>query len=216
MKKLLFVFLVIFFVFVIYVANRDKKIYYLALGNSERYLGKEKNYSFYIENYLKEEGIIEKAVYDYTGDDRITSLIGKINRNERGKSSTLKNALVKADIISIKIEVPDLIAKLNDEYVIINDVYDYVDDLSVDLEKLFSVIRNYCKEDIVFIGYPNCYHKEIFDYLNKRFKRVCDKYNIIFVDIDDINYSDECSSSVSNKMLGDLVLRELNFSVFKG
>lgn len=216
MKKLLFVFLVIFFVFVIYMANRDKKIYYLALGNSERYLGKEKNYSFYIENYLKEEGIIEKAVYDYTGDDRITSLIGKINRNERGKSSTLKNALVKADIISIKIEVPDLIAKLNDEYVIINDVYDYVDDLSVDLEKLFSVIRNYCKEDIVFIGYPNCYHKEIFDYLNKRFKRVCDKYNIIFVDIDDINYSDECSSSVPNKMLGDLVLRELNFSVFKG
>lgn len=216
MKKLLFVFLVIFFVFVIYMANRDKKIYYLALGNSERYLGKEKNYSFYIENYLKEEGIIEKAVYDYTGDDRITSLIGKINRNERGKSSTLKNALVKADIISVKIEVPDLIAKLNDEYVIINDVYDYVDDLSVDLEKLFSVIRNYCKEDIVFIGYPNCYHKEIFDYLNKRFKRVCDKYNIIFVDIDDINYSDECSSSVPNKMLGDLVLRELNFSVFKG
>ena len=109
-----------------------------------------------------------------------------------------------------------MIAKLNDEYVIINDVYDYVDDLSVDLEKLFSVIRNYCKEDIVFIGYPNCYHKEIFDYLNKRFKRVCDKYNIIFVDIDDINYSDECSSSVPNKMLGDLVLRELNFSVFKG
>lgn len=217
MRKLLFAILVFLLVFIIYMVNRDKKVYYLALGNSNSYVNDKENYSFYIENYLKEKKIIEKAIYDYADDDRITSLIDKINRNEKGKFSTLKNALVKADLVSIKIDVPDLIAKLNDEYVVINEVYDYIDDLSNDLEILFNLIRVYCKEDIVFIGYSNCYHKEIFNYLNKRFKRVCDKYDVIFIDVSDIDITNNCSElTISSKLIGDLVLKELNFSLFEG
>ena len=212
MKKILFVILVFFFVFFIYISNVDKTVYYLALGNSNRYLYNQKNYSFYIEDYLRERKLLETAVFDYSADDRITSLIERIHRNEKGRNSTIKNALIRADLLTIKIEVPDLIEKLNDEYVVINEVYDYIDDLSNDLESLFKLIRDYCKESVVFVGYSNCYHKEIFDYLNKRFKRVCDKYDIIFIDINNITISEECFlNSISYKELGSLVLKELNF-----
>lgn len=209
MRKILFCVFVILIVIVIYILNVDEKIYYLALGNSNKYFGVKKNYSFYVEDYLKEKNVLEKAVFDYTGNDRITSLINKINENEKGNSSTLKNALVKADFVSIKIDVPDLVEKLNDEYVVINDVYDYIDDLSNDLETLFKLIRTYCKENVVFIGYSTCYHKEIFRYLNKRFKGVCDKYNIVFIDVAKFDSNEDCFSAISSKVIGELVLEKL-------
>lgn len=181
MKKLLFVLFTVLLIFVIYLANMDKKVYYLALGDST---GRDNNYSFYVKDYLNEKNVLEKAVYDYSdSDDRITDIYNRIISNEKSKEGTLKHALIKADLVTLKINIDDVYEKIDDPSFV--DVYDYIDDLVKDFEKLLNLIRKYCKEDIMFIGYSyrndNTDEKDLIDYLNKRYKEVCDKYDVIFV-----------------------------------
>lgn len=179
MKKILFVLFVFLFVFLIYLANMDRKVYYLALGDS---YDSEDNYSFYVKDYLNEKNVLEKVVYDYSdSDDRITDIYNKIITNEKSKNGTLKNSLIKADLVTIKINIDDLYEKINDSSFV--DVYDYIDDLTKDFRKLLNLIRQYSKEDIMFIGYndSNIDENKIVAYLNKRYKEVCDEYDVIFV-----------------------------------
>ena len=181
MKKILFVLFVFLFVFIIYLANMDKKVYYLALGDSS---DSEDNYSFYVKDYLNEKDILEKSVYDYcNSDDRITDIYNRIISNEKSKDGTLKNSLIKADLVTLKINIDDVYEKINDSS--FTYVYDYIDDLTKDFDKLLNLIRKYSKEDIMFIGYnyknDNKNEEKIIAYLNKRYKEVCDKYDIIFV-----------------------------------
>ena len=181
MKKILFVLFVFLFVFIIYLANMDKKVYYLALGDSS---DSEDNYSFFIKSYLNKKNVLEKAVYDYSdSNDRITDIYNRIISNEKSKDGTLKNSLIKADLVTLKIKIDDVYEKINDSSFIY--VYDYIDDLTKDFDKLINLIRKYSKEDIMFIGYnyknDNKDERKIVAYLNKRYKEVCDKYGVIFV-----------------------------------
>ena len=181
MKKILFGLFTILFVFIIYLANMDKEVYYLALGDSTN---SDNNYSFYVKDYLKEKNVLERAVYHYSGsNDRITDIYNRIIYNEKSKESTIKNALIKADLVTLKINIDDVYEKIEDSS--FADVYDYIDDLTKDFDKLLNLIRKYCKEDIMFIGYSyrndNTDEKDLIDYLNKRYKEVCDKYDVIFV-----------------------------------
>ena len=181
MKKILFVLFVFLFVFVIYLANMDKKVYYLALGNS---YDSEDNYSFYVKDYLNEKDVLEKVVYDYCdSNDRITDIYNKITSNKKSKGGTIKNSLIKADLVTIKINIDDVYEKINDSSFV--DVYDYIDDLVKDFDKLLNLIRKYSKEDIMFIGYTykndNASEKDLISYLNKRYKEVCDRYDVVFV-----------------------------------
>lgn len=181
MKKILFVLVVFLFVFVIYLANMDKKVYYLALGDSYESFD---NYSFYVKDYLNEKGVLEKSVYDYSNsEDRITDIYNRIISNEKSSSGTLKNSLIKADLVTLKIKIDDVYEKINDSSYAY--IYDYVDDLTKDFDKLLSLIRKYSKEDIMFIGYnyinDSKNNRKIISYLNKRYKEVCDKYDIIFI-----------------------------------
>ena len=181
MKKILFGLFTVLFVFIIYLANMDKKVFYLALGDSR---GENDNYSFYVKDYLKEKNVLEKAVYDYSGsNDRITDIYNRIIYNEKSKGSTIKNALIKADLVTLKINIDDVYEKIDDSSFV--NVYDYIDDLAKDFEKLLNLIRKYCKEDIMFIGYryrnDSMDEKDLIIYLNKRYKEICDKYDVIFV-----------------------------------
>lgn len=181
MKKILFVLFVFLFVFIIYLANMDKKVYYLALGDSS---DSEDNYSFFIKSYLNKKNVLEKAVYDYSdSNDRITDIYNRIISNEKSKDGTLKNSLIKADLVTLKIKIDDVYEKINDSSFVY--VYDYIDDLTKDFDKLINLIRKYSKEDIMFIGYnyknDNKVERKIVAYLNKRYKKVCDKYDVIFV-----------------------------------
>lgn len=176
MKKVFFIIIVFLLVFLIYLNNVDKKIYYLALGDS---YDSENNYSFYVKDYLKEKMVLEKVIYDYNGSkDRITDIYNRIISNEKSKSGTFKNSLIKADLITIKINMDDLYEKLNDSSFV--DVYDYVDELAKDFDKLLNLIRKYSKEKIMFIGYKND-NEKVISYLNERFKEVCGEYDVIFV-----------------------------------
>ncbi|MBR3229313.1 MAG: SGNH/GDSL hydrolase family protein [Bacilli bacterium] len=181
MKKILFVLFVFLFIFIIYLANMDKKVYYLALGDS---YDNDDNYSFYVKDYLNERGVLEKAVYEYAdSSDRITDIYNRIISNEKSKDGTIKNSLIKADLVTLKINIDDVYEKIEDSSFI--GVYDYMDDLTKDFDKLLNLIRKYSKEDIMFIGYTykndNVDEREKITYLNKRYKEVCDRYDVIFI-----------------------------------
>lgn len=234
MKKILITGLIILCVFLIYLCNLDKKVYYLALGDSlasgEGAYGKKiKGYSYYVKEYLKNKNLLETYVDEYAQNGyRTADLINAIKDNQKvkvfDKEITLQNALIKADLVTVSIGANDILNKVNTEEPIdYNQVYNYIDGLANDLEKLLDLMRQYCKEDIVLVGYYNPYPylndkktDEIFSYLNKKYEEVCEDYNIIYIQIDmlfkenpgflpnenDIHPSQEGYKAISGEIIG--------------
>lgn len=183
-------------VFLIYLSTLDKKIYYLSLGDSLAVGLDDQNktygYSDYLADYLKDKNLLETYLNEYSDVDyRTTDIIKDIEDNKKvvinDKTKTIKNALVKADIVTLSIGTNDLISKIN--YINNYDkMYDYADEMFKDLNKLLKLIRQYCKEDIFLIGLYNPYNRdddkliEIFNYINEKTKELCDKYDIIYID----------------------------------
>ena len=225
MKKILIIGLVLLSVFLIYLANMDKKVYYVALGDSlERvYVNNEEvyGYSHYIKKYLKDEGLLERYSDDFAKvDTRITDVINDINSNKKIKTNkgsfSLKNALIKADLITLNISFKDVYNKLNKKDVVYNDVYDYIDDLAYDLERLFKLMREYCKEDIVMVGPYNPFIDEsdkldVYEYFNEKCKDVCLDYDAIYVDLSDIN---EMNGYIY-EVLSNRVINKMSKSLFE-
>ena len=196
-KYLLLTAIIVLIIFLIYLTTIDKKIYYLSLGdylsvgitnNNETF-----GYSKYLKNKLKKENILETYLNDYSKEDyRITDLIKDIEDNKKIKvnnhTQTLKNSLVKADIVTLSIGNNDLINKINyiDNY---EEMYDYIDEMILDLEKLLKIMRQYCKEDIFLIGYYNHTNTNniklnaVFEYLNAKTKDLCLEYKVIYIDV---------------------------------
>lgn len=201
MKKILITGLVFLVIFLIYLANMDKKVYYVALGDSleREYVSNEEvyGYSYYIKNYLKKDDLLERYSDDFAkADTRITDIIKDINNNTKittNKGSfSLKNALIKADLITVNISSNDMFNKLKGNNIVYNDVYDYIDDLAYDLDNLFKLMREYCKEDIVMVGPYNPFSDssdklDVYEYFNEKYKDVCEEYDIIYVDLSDIS-----------------------------
>lgn len=174
MKKIMILGLIVLSVFLIYLCNLDKKVYYLSLGENS-------GYSNYVKNYLKEKGVLEVYVDEYMKKDtKITDLINDINNNKsivkKNREITLKNALVKADLITISFSEKDILSKKD-------NVYNYIDDMVKDLDKFLKLMRQYSKEDIILIGFYNKDKNDVFEYLNKRFKEKCNKYDVTYIDI---------------------------------
>ena len=193
MKKILITGLIFLVIFLIYLANMDKKVYYVALGDSleREYVSNEEvyGYSYYIKNYLKKDDLLERYSDDFAkADTRITDIIKDINNNAKittNKGSfSLKNALIKADLITVNISSNDVFNKLKGNNIVYNDVYDYIDDLAYDLDNLFKLMREYCKEDIVMVGPYNPFSDssdklDVYEYFNEKYKDVCGGYDII-------------------------------------
>ncbi len=199
MKKILIVGIIILSIFLIYLTTIDKKVYYLALGDQIS-LGMTKDgyyelsYTNYIKEYLEEKGKLETYIDDYlTQGYRITDIINDINNNKEIEETkkTLKNALIKADLITISIGTNDIIAKIDNENKLskidYNKLYKNINDITNDLDKLLNLIREYCKEDIILIGiYINTNNEklnEIINNANEKFKETANKYNITYIDL---------------------------------
>lgn len=201
MKKLLIFGLIVLSVFLIYLCNMDKKVYYLALGDSlasgdGAYGKKIKGYSDYVTDYLKQRNLLETYVDEFARSGyRTTDLINSITDNKKvsinKKQVTLQNALIKADLVTVSIGANDILNKINTELPIdYASLYNYIDDLGDDLEELLSLMREYCKEDIVLIGYYNPYPylnnvntDNVFSYLNSKYEKISREYDVIYVEI---------------------------------
>ena len=224
MKKILIIGLVLLSIFVIYLSNMDKKVYYVALGDSiERvYVGDEEvyGYSYYVKKYLTDDDLLERYSDEYAKvDTRITDIINDINNNKKvttgDGSFSLKNALIKADLITLNISSSDVFNKLNKKDVIYNEVYDYIDDLAYDLDNLFKLMREYCKEDILMIGPYNPFSDinslDVYEYFNKKYRDVCEKYDVIYVDLSDVNEL----NAKSYELIGNRVIGKMRKNLFE-
>lgn len=227
MKKILIIGIIIISVFIIYLTTIDKKIYYLTIGDQialgltkDGYY--EKSYTYYIKEYLEEQNKLEKYIDDFTTQGyRITDLMNDINKNKEIEETgqTIKNALIKADLITISIGTNDIVSKIDYENKLTkidyNKLYKNINEILKDLDKLLEIIREYCKEDIIFIGININTNdekiNEIIDYANESFKKITEKYNIIYID----QYENKKENKVyptknEYETLGNKIIGEIN------
>lgn len=177
MKTIFISILVIASTFLIYIAKLDRKVYYLNLSIND-------NYSDYVNKKLSTK--LERYVSGYTNKDyRTTDLLNDIINNkrikEKNKNISIKNALIKADLITLRIGDNDIKYKILTGY---DDLYDYADSMINDLEKLIKIIREYSKENIIFIGLKNTFgyqYTEIIHYINEKIKEICEENKVNFV-----------------------------------
>lgn len=199
MKKILILGVIIISIFLIYLTTIDKRVYYVSLGD-EISLGMtkegyyEKSYPIYIKEYLGNKNKLEKFIDDYsTQGYRITDIINDINNNKEVEETnqTIKNALIKSDLITLSIGTNDIISKINMEKSLTkidyNRLYKNINEIIEDLDKLLKLMREYCKEDIILIGINIKIEDEklieIVNYANEEFKETCEKYKIEYLDI---------------------------------
>ncbi len=210
-KKLIILITIFILVFTIYVLNVDKKIYYVALGDS---LAAGQNpygqigygYSDYINNYLKENDLLKTYTKSYAKSGyRITDILNDIQTNKKitveGKTEGIKTILNKADLVTLSVGANDIFYKLGVKGMNINledkdNINKCINETLEDLEKLIIEVQKYFKEDLILVGYYNPlsavsseYARELepqFNKINTSMKALSQKYNLYFVEIYEI------------------------------
>ena len=219
MKKILTIIIVLLSVFLIYLGFKDKEIYYFSMGDSlangiNSYNAKDYGYSDYIKDKLN----VKKYVSFTNNNKRSIDFIKDIEDNVKIDDKTIQNALIKADIITLSVGMNDLFSNINfNNDFSVNDLYTKFEEVVVDLEKLFKLLRIYSKEDIIYIGIYNCLKEdsleEFFIYANEQLKKLCDNYKITYLDIyNDFNntsYFDNPNSYFPNKDGYKLISNEI-------
>lgn len=202
-KTILVIALVILTVFVIYLTTMDRNIYYLDLN-----MGNYK-YEKTIVNFLKDEKKLEKYVTGYIEKDyRTTDLINDIKNNKsiniKNKKQTIKNALIKADLLIYAPSINDINYKLNTTNQ--KELYNYADEMLEDMEEAIKLMRQYCKEDIIVIGFENS-NKKLFNYINEKLGEICYENKIYFINPLKLNKNEkkyvekEIKKIIENKIL---------------
>lgn len=193
----------------IFFITRDKKVYYLSLGDSLA-AGQTPNntigkcYSDYVSEYLSDKGVLEFYTKKFAKSGyRSIDLLNDLKENKKikvnGKEITIKHALIKADVVTLSIGSNDLFYKLNlansfdlNEF---DDIYTYVDESISDIDKLFYELRKSCKEEIMVFGFYNPFTnfssslantvEPVIIYANEKMKALIKKYDMTYIDIHD-------------------------------
>ncbi len=214
MKKIIFICILVLFVFIIYIINIDKKEFVFLVGDSLS-LSKNSygitNYDGYLNDYLKKRNISEKYVIYGKEEYRIGELERDIKSNIIVNDRHIQNILIKADLVIIEIGIDNLVPILfsNDK----DYIYDYLDGIIVNMESLIKIIKSYCKEKILLVGYYNPYlnnnNIKYIDYVNEKYKSISNKYQINYLDLSDLN-KEEYFSNPSNYYLNNKGYKKLN------
>lgn len=211
-KKIIILLLILILVFTIYVLNVDKKIYYVALGDSlaagqNPYNQIGYGYSDYISNYLQENNLLQYYTKDFAKSGyRITDIEKDINENKKinidGETQGIKEVLRKADLLTLSIGANDVLSKIS--YTIasnidsnqIANINSYIEETLENLDNLIDNIQQYFKNDMVLVGYYNplaatsseyCRELEpLFIKINSGMKKIAKKHNIHYIGIYEI------------------------------
>lgn len=231
MKKILILGIIILSIFLIYLTTIDKKVYYVSLGD-EISLGMtkegyyEKSYPLYIKEYLEKNNKLETFIDDYSKQGyRITDLINDINNNKEIEETnkTIKNVLIKADLVTISIGTNDILSKISNEQnltkIDYKRLYKNIEEIVNDLDELLKITREYCKEDIILLG-PNIKTEneklqEIINYANEKFDEVSKKYDIEYIKTDEIIKEKIYPTIEEYKRLSEQIIDSINNNLLK-
>ena len=190
MKYKIIIFLILMFLmlFLIYVFNQDKEIYYVNIDTT-----KNNNYQKTIKKYYQGQKKLEKYINEFSIQDfRTTDLIRDIKDNKKINNQTIQNALIKSDLLILNVGINDINYKIGNTNK--EELYQFTDQVLLDIEELFKLIRIYSKEKVYFIGFKNTNgisYNEYYLYTNKRLKSICNQYKITFIDINKEKNSDQ-------------------------
>lgn len=183
MKKIITLFLILFSIIYIYILTYDQKIYYLSISNNYN----SNDFSNIIAKKLQKNDLLDKYVNEFSNNNnRIIDYLDMIEDNKYiikdNKKIYLKNALIKADIISISLGSKDYINDYSEHKNKVISIRNNVD-------RLISKIREYSKEDIYFISiYSDEIDKRYLNKLNEEIKEICTAKKVKFINIDN-NYN---------------------------
>lgn len=205
MKKYIILGLIIILPILIYLINIEHKIYYLGLGDSlalgqNPYHQPGEGYNDYVRTYLEQHNLLEFYSKDYAVSDyRIVDLIRDINDNKKircgGTVVTIKNALTRADLVTVMIGYNDLLYKLNPtlfETYERGTLTNYINEVMADYQELIILLKKYCKEDIIILNYylpPWVINKEIvgaFNEVNYKLKGLAQKHQLYYLDLSEL------------------------------
>ena len=231
LKTIIVLLCIIFTIFFIYLTTLDRKVYYLSIGDyittgmDEKFTWNQK-----IVNELKKKKKFEVYINEFSNMNlRTTDLIYQIKNNEKkmvnGEEKSIKNALIKADLVTLSIGMNDFLYKMNldVEEFSMEELYDYVDEMSEDTDILLRLLREYCKEDIMMTNYyvprnlnSDKANKMIY-YANKRLESMAEAYQIEIIDLStytvNSSYFDYDTALLSEKgeeELGNEVMEVVN------
>ncbi len=192
---------------VIFFITKDRKIYYLSLGDSlaagqTPYNTISDSYGDYVAQYLMDKEVLEFYTKGYSKSGyRSVDMLNDLKANKEievdGKKITIKNALIKADLVTVSVGANDLFYKLNvgREFDLeqFDDIYTYVDEAIIDVDKYLYELRKACKEQIMVLGFYNPFTnfssslantvEPVIEYANTRMESIVKKYDMTFVDI---------------------------------
>lgn len=117
-KTMIILLIIVLITFLIYIFNKDDKVYLLSLGNN--------NEIEEIENYLKNNNKLEQTIKI---SSNINQILEHIKNNKKIQNHTMKNHLIKADLIIIT-------SNSNKD----------------NLNEIIKLIKKYTKEEIIIIG----------------------------------------------------------------
>ena len=212
MKKIIIIFLIFFSIFYIYLLTCDEKIYYLSISNNYN----SNDFSNIIAKKLKRNNLLEIHVNEFSNNNnRITDYIDMIDDNKyiikNNKKIHFKNALIKADIITLSLGTKDFITNYGDStekvltirnnILILLILYKNSISLSICSICLYRGYFEYTKEDIYFISlYSEYVDSKYIDKLNNDIKSICSDNKIKFININNnYNYITENNNELISK-----------------
>lgn len=206
-KKLLISLLVFVSIFVIYVFANDKRMNYIALGDSlaigqNPYGQISYGYADYVSNYLSRNNLLKFYTKNFAeSGDTIEDLLLDIKNNKTiqvdDEIINLKASLRQADLVTISIGANDFISgmslsTLNGDFNK-DDLIKKTDAIMPSLDEVLKEIRRYAKGEVVVIGFYNPLPREtsnykemineLFAYIDSNYQQICDKYKITYLPI---------------------------------
>ena len=194
MKKIIGLLLCFFTVFLIFIFTKDEKINYLAIGdtltrgvNSYNYYGN--GYNDYVKNYLKRNNLLRSFNSDYYNNSIIGFENDIINNKTivlNDKEYYIKKMLRESDLLVISIGMDELSYYFNEENDI-NKIHQEFDKMLLNLEDFINVVRDYAKNDILFVGYYNPLNNynsdidELFYYIEDSLGNMLKKYDVNYI-----------------------------------
>ena len=179
MKKIILILFLFLSCYLIYNLTEDNSPSYLVIGDAiadNPYVQNNKSITEYNNNYINE-------------DYRIIDLLNIIKHNEQleinNKEVSIHRLLKNADILIISIGMNDIYYKLDSDT---KNIYTYINDMVNNMESLLSEINKYNYEKVLVLGYYNIdnNNNDIFTYINYKMKRIIDKYNYNYIELNEI------------------------------